>query len=509
MKNLLIIILIPFVLFGQDTTRSKAFKTSIPISNGPLVKKKQGTYPLMAGFLLVKEANSGDPHAQHELGIRYLLGKGFEADTAKAVYWIQEAVKRGLVTANFNLGLMLNNETGVPWNPFEAYKLFKYAAEKGMPPSQYMIGLFLLDNLVVNRDYNEAYKWFKRASNGKFEAADEIIKELKKMNLVVEQDSLNEIVKSDASAFFDESLLMQNNWELDYYEFEEDSNDAEKSDQLFEELLNEENDKLKTVLGISSEKDSVELHNKSSIELVKYASEGGSPEALLIYGKSFQKGLMNEKNTLRAALNYVRAARLGSFKAATQLLEITKDSTFFESLKSEVDNNNPDAMYVWAGLVGLGFDYRIAGDQAFDLLEQAAKLNHVDAIIELGLTYYSGTLVEQNKEKAFEYWKRAAELGSTEAKVRIAFAEILEEKKYNYKSNIAELSEAAEKGSVLAQTAMGYVYENGVGVKQHKATAATYYRRASNRGNETAFNSLKNLYDEIRPTDPEFQIFEN
>src|SRR5258708_37397533 len=66
-------------------------------------------------FILVQSANSGDPSAQHELGLRYLLGDGFEADTAKAALWIQKAAAQNVYPARYNYGILLNNGWGVRW----------------------------------------------------------------------------------------------------------------------------------------------------------------------------------------------------------------------------------------------------------------------------------------------------------------------------------------------------------------------------------------------------------
>ena len=67
-------------------------------------------------FMLVRNANAGDPLAQHELGLRYLTRNGFPADTPKAAYWIQKAAAQKLTTARYNYGLLLNNGWGVAWN---------------------------------------------------------------------------------------------------------------------------------------------------------------------------------------------------------------------------------------------------------------------------------------------------------------------------------------------------------------------------------------------------------
>jgi TPR repeat protein len=124
----------------------------------------------------------------------------------------------------------------------------------------------------------------------------------------------------------------------------------------------------------------------------------------------------------------------------------------------------------------------------------------------MGLAYYSGSIVEKDREKSLEYWQKAADLGSLEAKVRIAYTIILE-KGRNVNYELSVLQAAVDEGSVSAESALGYCYENGLGVSVDKAMAANYYRRAAQRGSEAAYHSLIKMYDEIRPTREEFQIF--
>ncbi len=69
------------------------------------------------------------------------------------------------------------------------------------------------------------------------------------------------------------------------------------------------------------------------------------------------------------------------------------------------------------------------------------------------------------------------------------------------------LQEFSNKGSVLAEAALANCYEEGIFVKIDKAKAARLYRQAARRGNEAAYNSLRKMYDSLRPPDEEFQIY--
>lgn len=512
MKKIFILLLLSWsIIYSQDSTVSKAFKSNQPYSRYPLIKAKYPSYQLLTGFLLLQEANNGDPYAQHELGLRYLLGKGFTPDTVQAVYWIKKSVAQNLPFARFNFAIMLNNGIGVAWNPFEAFKHFKYTAEAGMPTGQYAFGIFLTDNLVVNRNYYEAYKWIKKAYDGGFEEAKDALEQFKKSGFAFTIDSTDTRQKSDEEYLTSngKAELMDQNWELDFFDFENDSLSEEEEINAVKEILNQNTEKIKERLGISEIADKSGLQDTTASELINLAANSGSPEALLLAGRGFEKGIVVKKDIITAAANYLRSYRLGSNKAAENLYKLVQTENFFSNLKKRTDENNADAMYVWAGLVALGFDYSITPEQAFELLQKAVKQGHVQSIIETGLCYYNGDLVKQDKAKAVEFWSDAAQKGSIEAKVRLAFSRISDyEKGKDVSNEIRIFEESSKSGSVLAQSALAYCYEKGIGVKQNSPQAVELYRKAAYRGNMAAYSSLKRMYDELRPAEKEYEIFE-
>ena len=135
----IVLFLSQFSLIAQVTTKSLAFKNNRPYSNNPYFYQPDLSYQLLQQFKLVQIANSGDPLAQHELGLRLLTGEGIAADTVTAVYWIKKAASQKLTSALYNYGIMLINGWGTDWNPFAAYDNFLLAAQSGMKEAQYII----------------------------------------------------------------------------------------------------------------------------------------------------------------------------------------------------------------------------------------------------------------------------------------------------------------------------------------------------------------------------------
>ena len=497
-------LLVSISIFAQDSTRSEAFRDNFP-RKYPLIKAKYPSYSLIAGYVLVTEANRNDPYAEHELGLRYLLANGFQADTTKAIYWIRKAVDQNLPAARFNYGIMLYNGIGVPWNPFEAYQNFKVAANAGLPDAQFAVGLSYTDNLLLNRDLNKAYRYFKLAAAGKYEPAKEALKQLLKSGFSPPLDSLSKKdIQSALKQGEETTQLMNPNWDLDFYDFDK----KDKKEDLINEILKKKPEELKIFLGLDNLNKETMPKDTSTLGLLKFAAESGSPEALLIIGRGYENGIILQKDLVLTAVNYLRAYRLGSLKAGEYLFSMIQSKELFNKLKEKIASGDANAMYAWAGISALGFDNQISNQQALDFLKNAVDKKHIPSMIEMGLLYSSGTLVQKNKQKAFEYWTMAKGLGSKEAAVRIAFSDAVDSTSQNISDDVTILEQISDEGSVLAQTALGFCYEKGLGVKESKGIAIRLYRQAAQRGNETAFNSLKRMYDELRPEEDEFKIFD-
>lgn len=492
------------IILSQDNNTPEVYKNKNRGRRNSLIQPKYPSYSLVATFLLKEKAGKGDPFAQHELGVRYILGVGVPLDTLKAAEWIGKAASKNLPAANFNYGIMLHNGIGVKWNPFDAFKNFKIAAESGMEQAQYIIGLMYTDNLIVTRNLLEAKKWLQKSAEKGFEDAIKVLKEFEKQGFAVHYDSskANNLLQNRKRNY---NTFVSDNYELDFYDFGNDSLSKSEEQEILNKILLSKKDELKKKLKVSKHK--FETSDTTSIDIINYTANSGSPEALLIKARLLKNGIGIKKNNLLAASDFLKAFRLGSYKAAEELLEISKVNNFYTELKKEIKNENADAMYVWAGLIALGLDYRLTEKQAFELLQKAEKKKHINSIIELGLAYYSGSLVSKDSLKALEYFKSASDLGSEEAKVRLAFIEIQSNKNLDSSGQIKLLEEQANKGSVLAEAALAYCFDKGVGVKQNKSKAAVFYRRAAQRGNEAAFNSLIKMYDEIRPDTEEFMIY--
>ncbi len=499
---------------SQDTTKSLAFKKNRPYRYyNPYFYQPDLSYQLLQQFKLIQIANSGDPLAQHELGLRLLTGDGVAADTAAAVYWIKKAADQKLTSALYNYGIMLINGWGTDWNPFSAYNYFLQAAEAGMSQAQYIVGILNTDNLTVPRNWNEAYYWIKKSTDAGYEPAKEVLIELAKKVSPSFKDSVDQkkIAQKNIGKISEElsNNQIQPSAGLVFIDFNTVSDTIKDiSDKiLIDDLKHSGSSNLIDSLKIKNDSLLTNFNTQWEINILLKLANAGSQEAQTILGRLYEKGDFVGINLLLAAEYYIRATILDSPRAAFLLWNLIRKKDFYKILNDAVQFDDPTAKFVWYGLKKLGYDNRLTDSDAVNLLSDAARKKHIPAIIELGFNYYTGRYVKLDKEKGLALWNTAKIFGSTEAAVRLAVSEIYDStNNSDLKETINILEKAEQEGSSLAQFTLAYCYETGRGIQRSIPNAVKYYREAAQRGNQFAYEQLKKLYDRIRPDSPEFRI---
>ncbi|HTX19743.1 MAG TPA: hypothetical protein VMG34_13900 [Bacteroidota bacterium] len=506
--SLLTVLSISAGLNAQDQKRAAVFREHrAPSLN--LIRQTDESYQLWEAFMLMQKANSGDALAQHELGIRYLLGKGFGVDTVKSAYWIQKSADQNYVVAHYNLGIFLNNGWGVPWNPFKAFEHFHYAAEQGMPEAEYVYGSFLTDNLVVEQNWPEAYTWMKKSAEAGYQPAKDALVEFQKRGVTPAPDSSVDTARASASALkVDTSnVLPAQPWKPVLLDFSDEPATEEDELGFLKDMLKKGSSELKVALGIGSVDPDTLVADSTLLKMIKNAAAVGSPEASAVLGRFHEKGVVVKRNLMLAATEYLAALRLEFPRATSLLWNLYQDKKFVQQVHALALEGEPEAQVVCAGFISLGFDTDFPSQESFQLLLRASARHNIDALIETGLCYYGGRGVTMDKKKAVELWSDAAAKGSEEAEIRITATNVIGNLGLkDYAASIPELDSAAHRGSLLAQVALGYCYETGTGVAASKPQAVRLYRESAYRGSQLAFYELKRMYDAIRPGTDEFKL---
>lgn len=483
-----------------DAKAQRKIRTQRP-SIQSMIKQSDIDYQLWESFSLVQKANSGDAAAQHELGLRYLVGKGFLADTAKAAFWIQKAALQDFLPAHYNLGILYLNGLGVEWNPFKAYQEFKLTANRNLVDAKYVLGLLTTENLIVARDWAKAFAYIKEAAQEGFEPAKKVLKEFEKRGIRIDSATTRETdarTKGSAGASKDTT---QKKVRPIFLDFDVDTSSHANDSTLIADVMREAGAQLRKALEVRG----TDVRS-SPLETLTEEADGGSPESLVLLGRTYEQGLNVPKDRVKAAAYYLRALRLDSPRAYELLSRLVQEKGFAEEVETKAKASNAEAQFVWSSLAAVQIERRITPEQALSLLQKAAEQKHIPAIIELGLCYQSGRWVKQDRAKAEELWKIAASAGSSEAQIRLASLSVA--RGVDAGRSLEILKQAMENGSIIAQVAIGYCYERGFGVAVNKGEAARVYREAAKRGSESAYAALRRMHDEIRPKDKEFEIEE-
>ncbi len=488
-------------LQAQQKIDSPVFKRpSLP--QPPLLRTSDVLDDIWQSFQVSRKANAGDPIAQHELGVRYMMGKGIEADSGKAAYWFGKAAAQNMLSSRFNLGILSFNGWGVNWNPFEAFRAFRIAAEGDMPEAEYILGLFYAENMVVPIDFDKALYWVRKAAASGSRAARESLPELERS-----ASRFAARRAADAETMHQVPVLPVG--------IVDTSTVPGEGMMLHAALLGSDPD-MRRALGLSKMLDTDLQVDSMGVHALRRAADVGSPEALALVGKCAEQGLGVPRDDITAIAAYVRAARMGSPRAGELLNAILAKPGVVQALKTRARRDEPEAMCAWSALHALGFTGALSQAQALltpaqavQLLKKAADRDHVPALIELGLWYFTGRWVGMDAAHAQELWEKAAALGSREAELRLAAIRLrAEQDSAGVARDLATVLRGMEDGSVLAEVALGYCYESGRGMSPRIAEAVRLYRVAARRGSLDAYRALRRLHDERRPQDVEFVIRE-
>ncbi len=130
----------------------------------PLLAVLSFALPAMAADVDIKalkrQAETGDPVAQLNLGAAYDHGLGVERDVDKAIEWYKKAADKGLAKAQFNLAHILTSED---ISSVGAAEYMLMAAEQGLVDAQYLMGVSYAEGIGVEQDKEKARLWLNRA----------------------------------------------------------------------------------------------------------------------------------------------------------------------------------------------------------------------------------------------------------------------------------------------------------------------------------------------------------
>lgn len=145
-------------------------------------------------------AESGDPEAQLQLGMRYATGDGVVQNDKEAAKWFERAARQGLAEAQYEYGLALLNGRGVVQDYRAAFEWIEKPALRGHAKAQYSLGELYRYGTGTAIDKARAYLWFNLAAAQGVDAAakarDSLAWQLKPEQLAAMQEEARRISKA-------------------------------------------------------------------------------------------------------------------------------------------------------------------------------------------------------------------------------------------------------------------------------------------------------------------------
>ena len=135
--------------------------------------------------------------------------------------------------------------------------------------------------------------------------------------------------------------------------------------------------------------------------------------------------------------------------------------------------------------------------EAYEFFMKAAELGSAEAMLGLGYMYQDGEGVEQDSKKALEWYEKAAEQGNASAMSNLGcMYQDGEGVEQDYKKALEWYEKAAEQGNASAMNNLGYMYNHGEGVEQDSKKALEWYEKAAEQGEATAMYNLGCMYQD-------------
>ena len=244
-------------------------------------------------------------------------------------------------------------------------------------------------------------------------------------------------------------------------------------------------------------------------KFLEIAARCGDAEGMRLFGEQFAIGKAVEEDFDTALLWLRRADRRGDEEALGIIRQIHDIASrrLFQKVSEKADAGDPESKALVEEFAKL-LKKSALGDE-LAMTQASAIIGYAPMQAELGRNYMMGTMVAQDKRKAVEWLKKAADQGECRAQFWLGLAYELGDgiekddcraltlwqrsRATNWDDAIDKLvglqdefGKSAEAGNPSAQFFLGAAFENGYGVERDFEKAVGWYRKAAEQGHPGA-----------------------
>ena len=167
---------------------------------------------------------------------------------------------------------------------------------------------------------------------------------------------------------------------------------------------------------------------------------------------------------------------------------------------------NADAMYYMGECYYYGRGVEQDYEKAVEWYEKGAAGGNTTAMYNLGVCYANGRGVEQDYGKAVEWYEKAAAGGDTDAMTNLGWCyENGRGVEQDYEKAVEWYEKGAAGGNTTAMSNLGWCYANGQGVEQDYGKAVEWYEKAATGGNTKAMKNLGVCYENGRGVEQDYE----
>ena len=392
-----------------------------------------------AAYLYREAMNQGDKRAKHNLALLLVMEEDSLSDASMGIQMLQELADEGETTSIYSLGGCYMNGKGVTQDIDKGLELYHTASDLGLGIATYSIGAYYFNEC---HDIETGMVYCEKAAEQGFAFAASILEQIYEEGMGVEKD-------------IDKAMsYMKRAAELG------DANCQLKYGMLL-----------------------CRTDRKQGIEWMIKSANQKNPAALFIVGREYlncDSPLFSDPQHFHIGVQMLReAAALG-----------VKDASDFLAHYGLEREQKLDERMAWLYNILDNTD-RDSAQKAFQQLYECSEIGDPIAQCIMGIGYYYGTFVEQDKEEGMMLLKKACDCDCTDALNTIGM--VLNEEK-RYEESFPFHKRSAELGDMYGLHNLGNAYFYARGVEQDVKKAYSLWGEAAVKGNPDSHYTLGNIF---------------
>ncbi|MBC8470330.1 MAG: sel1 repeat family protein [Planctomycetes bacterium] len=367
---------------------------------------------------------------------------------------LKDAAEQGDVQAQYELGHMYLEGSGVPENPTKAAYWFKKASEKDLGCAQFYLGIAYL-HIHLPKNLQNTIKGLPDAKI----KMDRTKEEVSRLIRLAYPQIKNLAVNGNAEAQF---ILAR----------------------MYMGILPDIEDNVEAA-----------IWRWKAIQNYEKAAQRGSIKAQRALGRIYSFAPVNEFEQMKW---YKKAAEKGDPVAQYHLSSHYKKKKYYSNvvglLKQAAQKGHIKAQYELASTYMYIEEVKDC-NEAIKWYTRAAEQGYHEAQHSLAVIYSLGEDVPKNPKESFKWWQKLAPHGDQMAQSALAqmyyYGKGVDQ---NYEYAFKWYKEAAEQGHYLSQYSLGRMYYRGESTTRNYRKAAEWYIKAAEHGYDLAQYELARMY---------------